>query len=63
MLQPSFPVGVDLLAGTLAEVMPALRSIELGVYAVYPSRKFVWPKVRLMIEFLVNACRMRGWPA
>ncbi len=63
VLQPTFLVGPDLLAGTLVEVMPAWRSIELGVYAVYPSRKFVSPKVRLMIEFLVNAFRMRGWPA
>ena len=63
LLQPSFLVGPDLLAGTLVEVMPAWRSIELGVYAVYPSRKFVSPKVRLMIEFLVNAFRMRAWPA
>ena len=63
VLQPSFLVGPDLLAGTLVEVMPAWRSVELGVYAVYPSRKFVSPKVRLMIEFLVNAFRMRAWPA
>jgi DNA-binding transcriptional LysR family regulator len=63
VLQPSFLVGPDLLAGTLAEVMPAWRSIELGVYAVYPTRKFVSPKVRLMIEFLVDAFRMRAWPA
>jgi DNA-binding transcriptional LysR family regulator len=63
VLQPTFMVGPDLLAGTLVEVMPAWRSIELGVYAVYPSRKFVWPKVRLMIEFLVNAFRMHAWPA
>ncbi len=62
VLQPTFLVGQDLLAGTLVELMPAWRSIELGVYAVYPSRKFVSPKVRLMIEFLVNAFRMQGWP-
>ena len=63
VLQPTFMVGPDLLAGTLVEVMPAWRSIELGVYALYPSRKFVSPKVRLMIEFLANAFRMRAWPA
>lgn len=63
VLQPSFMVGPDLAAGTLVEVMPGWRSIELSVYAVYPSRKFVSPKVRLMIEFLVNAFRMRAWPA
>jgi DNA-binding transcriptional LysR family regulator len=63
VLQPTFLVGPDLLAGTLVEVMPAWRSVELGVHAVYPSRKFVSPKVRLMIEFLVEAFRMRAWPA
>lgn len=42
--------------------MPAWRSVELGVYAVYPSRKFFSPKVRLVIGFLVNAFRMRAWP-
>lgn len=62
VLQPSFLVGADLQAGRLVEVMPAWRSIELGVYAVYPSRKFVSPKVRVMIEFLVNAFSMRAWP-
>ena len=63
VLQPTFLVGPDLLAGTLVEAMPAWRSVELGVYAVYPSRKFVSPKVRLMIDFLVEAFRMRPWPA
>ena len=42
---------------------PAWRSVELGVYAVYSSRKFVSPQVRLMIEFLVNAFAMHAWPA
>lgn len=58
VLQPSFLVGPDLLAGTVVEVMPGWRAIELGVYAVYSSRKFVLSKVRLMIDFLVNAFRM-----
>ena len=62
VLQPSFLVGPDLLAGALVELMPAWRSIELGIYAVYPSRKFVSPKVRLMIEFLVKAFKKRAWP-
>ena len=62
VLQPTFLVGQDLLAGNLVELMPAWRSIELEVYAVYPSRKFVSPKVRLMIEFLVKAFTKRAWP-
>lgn len=62
VLQPSFLVGPDLQAGTLVELMPEFRSIELGVYVVYPSRKFVSPKVRLLIDFLVEAFRMQAWP-
>ena len=62
ILQPTFLVGPDLLAGRLVEVLPAYRSIELGVYAVYPSRKHVAPKVRLLIDFLVEAFRKRAWP-
>lgn len=62
VLQPTFLVGPDLQAGTLVELMPDWRSVELGVYALYPSRKFVSPKVRLMVEFLVNSFQMRAWP-
>ncbi len=51
------------LAGTLVEVMPAWRSIELAICAVYPSRKFVSSRVRRMIGFLVNASSMRAWTA
>ena len=35
-----------------AELMPEFRSIELGIYAVYPTRKHVSAKVRALIEFL-----------
>lgn len=62
ILQPSFIVGADLVAGTLVEVLPAYHSIELDVYAVYPSRKFLAPKVRLLIDFLVEAFRVKQWP-
>jgi DNA-binding transcriptional LysR family regulator len=61
VLQPTFIVGADLAQGTLREIMPAYRSIELGVYAVYPSRKFVSPKVRLLIDFLVEAFASPAW--
>ena len=37
------------------ELMPDYRSDELGVYAVYPTRKFVTPKVRALVDFLVSA--------
>jgi hypothetical protein len=45
----------------LVEVLPHYRSIELGIFAVYPSRKHLTPKVRVLIDFLVEAFRMRAW--
>ena len=55
VLQPSFLVDDDLRAGTLVELMPEYQSPELGVYAVYPSRKHLLPKVRLLIDYLAAA--------
>ena len=54
ILQPSFLVGDDLAAGTLVELMPEFRSLELGIYAVYPTRKHVSPKVRALLDFLTH---------
>ena len=54
VLQPTFLVGDDLAAGTLVELMPEFRSIELGIYALYPTRKHVLPKVRALVDFLAG---------
>lgn len=54
ILQPSFLVDEDLAAGTLVELMPEFKAVELGVYAVYPTRKHVSAKVRALIDFLVE---------
>lgn len=62
VLQPTFLVGPHLSSGALVEVLPQYRSIELGVFAVYPSRKHLTPKVRVLIDFLVEAFRARAWP-
>ncbi|WP_409267101.1 LysR family transcriptional regulator [Massilia sp. BHUDP2] len=61
ILQPSFMVGADLAEGRLVELMPGWRSIALGIYAVYPSRKFLAPKVRVIIDFLVEAFADPPW--
>ena len=63
VLQPSFLVGTHRASGALVESLPQYRSIELGVYAVYPTRKHLTQKVRTLIDFLVDAFRMRAWPA
>jgi DNA-binding transcriptional LysR family regulator len=51
-LQPTFLIEQQLASGQLVEILPQYRSVELGIYAVYPSRKFVLPKVRALVEFL-----------
>lgn len=61
ILQPSFMVGADLAQGTLREPMPEWRSLELGIYAVYPSRRYLAPKVRAAIDFLVEAFAAPPW--
>jgi len=54
VLQPTFLIGEDLLSGRLVELMPEYRSTEFGIYAVYPSRKHVPTKVRVLIDFLIE---------
>lgn len=61
LLQPSFMIGEDLRRGDLVELLPAFRSVELGIYAVYPTRKHLAPKVRAMINFLVERFSARDW--
>lgn len=61
VLQPSFMVGTHLRSGALVEVLPAYRSLELGIYAVYPSRRHLQPRVRALIDFLVQAFRIPAW--
>jgi DNA-binding transcriptional LysR family regulator len=61
ILQPTFIVGPDLERGTLVELMPRFRSVELGIYAVYPTRKFLPLKVHRLIDFLAEAFRNPPW--
>ena len=62
ILQPSFMVGADLAAGTLVELCPGYRALEMGIHAVYGSRKHVAPKVRLLIDYLVEHFAEPRWP-
>jgi DNA-binding transcriptional LysR family regulator len=52
ILQPSFLIGDDLASGRLVELLPEYRSITLGIYAIYPTRKYIAPKVRALVNFL-----------
>jgi DNA-binding transcriptional LysR family regulator len=62
ILQPSFLVGEHLASGALVEVLPAFKSTELGIYAVYPSRKQLAPKVRRLVDFLATSFEQPLWP-
>ncbi len=61
ILQPTFLVGGDLAAGALVELMPQYRSLVMGIYAVYPTRKHVSPKVRALVDFLAGELGAVGW--
>lgn len=54
-------IGQQLRSGALVEILPQFHASELGVYAVYPSRKHVTPKVRMLIDFLAAAFRRPAW--
>lgn len=60
-LQPSFMVAEDLRKGDLVEILPAYRSVELGIYVVYPSRKHLATKVRVLINFLAERFAHPQW--
>ncbi|QIM53111.1 LysR family transcriptional regulator [Hydrogenophaga crocea] len=63
ILQPSFLVDPHLRSGALVALMPGWHAVELGVYAVYPTRRHVAPKVRLLIDFLAQALDASDGPA
>jgi DNA-binding transcriptional LysR family regulator len=52
--QPTFLVGADLRAGRLQRVLPDYHMPDIDVLAVYPSRRHLSAKVRVMIDFLVE---------
>ncbi len=61
ILQPDFLVGRDLKQGTLVELMPDYRSIELGIHAVYATRKHLPMKTRRLVDFLAESFRQPSW--
>lgn len=61
ILQPDFLVGPDLKLGALVELLPGYRSIELGIHAVYATRKHQPMKTRRLIDYLVEAFIAPRW--
>ena len=50
---PRFIVQDALDDGRLEEVLPTYRTLEFGLFAIYPHRRYLSRKVRCFIDFLV----------
>ena len=53
--QPAFLVGQDIAEGRLVNVLPEFKLPDIDIQAIYPSRRHLSAKVRVMIDFLVEA--------
>ena len=54
-LRSTWDIGPELKGGTLVRVLPDWEgSVNVGLYAVYPSRQFLPAKVRAFIDFLAG---------
>ncbi|QEL22059.1 LysR family transcriptional regulator [Bosea sp. F3-2] len=54
IIQPDFIVARDIAAGRLTPLLQGWRMDDFHLYAVYLSRKFLSPKVRLFIDYLAE---------
>lgn len=61
ILQPDFIVGGDLAAGRLVQVLPQFTPAQIDVYAVYPSRKHLSVKIRVLVDYLARALDRSAW--
>ena len=53
-LLPTFIVGADLISGKLRQVLPEFCPPQISINAVFPSRRWLSPKVRSFVDFLVE---------
>jgi DNA-binding transcriptional LysR family regulator len=51
---PRFIVEQELDEGVLTEVLPGFSTLEFGLFAIYPHRRYLSRKVRCFIDFLVE---------
>ena len=57
---PGYPALHDALAnGRLQRVLPSWQSAEQGIYALYPSHRFIPAKVRAFVDFIEGRLRAR----
>jgi DNA-binding transcriptional LysR family regulator len=51
---PVYAIADAVRDGRLRVLFPAYETVEYGLYAVYPHRRYLAVKVRSFIEFLAN---------
>ena len=54
VLLPTFYIGEEVRSGALKPVLCNFKPQELAVYAVYPERRNLTPKVRAFVDFLAT---------
>jgi DNA-binding transcriptional LysR family regulator len=52
VLQPSVLVSEDMASGMLVELLPEWEKPSMALYALYPARRFLPQKVRVLIDYL-----------
>lgn len=53
-LLPDFLVADDLASGRLAAVLPGLDAGDVEIMAMYPSKRYLEPRVRRFIDLLAE---------
>ncbi|MFZ6848002.1 LysR family transcriptional regulator [Undibacterium sp. RuRC25W] len=60
-LQPNYLANPYLITGSLQTVLPDWKVPDMGVYALYPSRKHLRPAVRAFLDFLIERFAKTPW--
>jgi len=61
VLQPDFLVYEALQEGKLKQILKDYQTVELGIYAIYSSRRQLPLKLRSLIDFLVDSFQQPAW--
>lgn len=56
---PSMSCEAEIADGTLTPILVPYEEEPIGIYAIYPSRVHLAPKVRAFVDFVADKCRLR----
>ena len=61
VMQPDFLVHEALRTGALKRLLPGYDAVELGIFAVYTSRRHLPLKLRYLIDFMAESFKAPAW--